>query len=349
MMLKIKKAQALDQVSPRGLYSVNRSPRLKLPSIKSSPRAMHSARVAEVRPGRGQGGQHSERSSLMTDDPGRASNPLSYFGERGRAACAKLPVLTAVAEGKKLAVAAWLDSGGSADASANGISLLVAASASGRTPVAELLLRRGAHVDGCADDMSGGRTALMVACDLLQPTVVSLLLHWGASQDLRNGKSALGQVREASKSRVLDTLEFAAMLACTRALTSHAAAKKGLQQDNAASKSSDADGDEDVDPLNAKTSEEALKAWSNRQRRQSRELERLLDENERRGVKYKEVLKENYVKGRMLTDTIADARGVDPAEYRVHKAATRLQSVLRGRISRKASKLRMSGLYSSEI
>ena len=87
--------------------------------------------------------------------------------------------------------------------------------------------------------------------------------------------------------------------------------------------------------MKAKTSEEALKAWSNRQRRQSRELDRLLEENARRGVKYKEELKENYVKGRMLHDTIADARGVVPVEVRVHAAATRLQAVLRGRLARK--------------
>lgn len=325
MMRKLKQAEALasrSEYSPRRLYSTKTSPR-RLPAIMNRSPARQKGHPTATR---------TRIFPALSADNGRTSQ-LQYFGPVGQEASTAMPILTSAAEGKKAAVTAWLDAGNSVDACASGVSLLLAACACGSTRVVELLLERGVRTDAAFEE-SGRRTALMVACDQLQPAIVSLLLGWGATSDMRDaqGQTALDQLHDASKVRVLDPIQFVALMKCARALTCHTA--RGSKRDKTAAAASSAKDVED-DPTDD-TSDAQLTRWRNRQRRESRELAELFAENERRGAEYTQDLKDNHVKGRMLTDTITDARGLANREpLDAHTAATRLQAALRGLIARR--------------
>ena len=214
-----------------------------------------------------------------------------------------------------VALVAWLEGGGSIDASGDGgLTVLMGAAASGNVKLVTQLLDRGCDVN--QQEGTSGRTALMAACSggLLggdpdrsgtpQPQVARLLLQRGARADLRSssGKNVLEELAEATRSRVLGPLEFTRTMECTKVVAAHL---EELEE------RSHVRIPEVVEGLLTTDDEQAFEAWARRVEHEQAALMRLCEENRRRGMDHVGRLTSivSEASGRNLLDRTRDAAG----------------------------------------
>lgn len=213
-----------------------------------------------------------------------------------------------------LALAAWLEGGGDVGASSDaGFTVLMGAAASGNVKLVRELLSRGCAVN--QQDPITRRTALMAACSggagdgssdgvvgaaTPQPQVARLLLEHGAKVDLRSaaGKTALDELAEATRSRVLGPLEFTRMIECTKVVAGHLQAQEEAtrQAPKLVGNLTHAD-------------ELAFEAWVKRVEHEQVALLKLCEENRRRGMDHEGRLTTlvSEASGRHLLDRTKDA------------------------------------------